>query len=166
MRCEYMTDILFEAIDKIFASGVLDEKKVIMFGLNAPAFVCKQYLQEKGIEIFAFVDNSDVAIEQFNSPDVIPKRHHLIGSRRLKAYKPEELPEEYRSEYVFLLYSKYEEEMLEQLDSLGYKREEQAFLMGGFWRTEEIKRSYVPEGAGKMLTAEEIKEYQRKPGFF
>ncbi len=160
MRCEYMTDILFEAIDGLIRDGVLDGRKVVMFGLNAPAFVCKQYLQDQGIETFAFVDNSDVAIEQFNSPDVKPTRHHLIGDRRIRAYRPEELPEEYRNEYVFLVYSKYEDEMLQQLSELGYKKGEQAFLTGGFWRTEAIKREYIPEGAGKLLTPQEIKEYQ------
>ncbi len=155
-----MTDNLLQAVDQIIINGHLQDKKIVMFGLNAPAFVCKQHLQDQGVEIFAFVDNSDVAIEQFNSPDVIPKRHHLIGKRRLKAYRPEELPEEYHDDYVFLVYSKFEQEMLDQLESLGYKRDEQAFLTGGFWKTEEEKRAYIPEGAGKMLTPEEIKEHQ------
>lgn len=160
MRCEYMTDILFEAIDKIIADGILDNKKIVLFGLNAPAFACKQYLQDKGIETFAFVDNSNVAIAQFNSAEIKPTRHHMIGNRRISAYKPEELPKEYHDEYVFLIYSKFEQEMLEQLKTLGYEEGKQAFLTGGFWRTEEIKRTYVPNGAGTPMSSEEIKEHQ------
>lgn len=160
MRCEYMTDILFKAVDGLLKEVDLHERKVVMFGLNAPAFVCKQYLQDRGIETFAFVDNSDVAIEQFNSPDVTPTRHHLIGDRRIKAYRPEDLPAAYHDEYVFLIYSKYEKEMLSQLLELGYEEGKQAFLTGGFWKTEEIKRAYVPEGAGAILTPEEIREHQ------
>ncbi|MCR5223302.1 MAG: hypothetical protein K6D90_10620, partial [Lachnospiraceae bacterium] len=155
-----MTDILFEAIDKIVERGVLEKKKIVMFGLNAPAFVCKQYLQDHGIEIFAFVDNKAAAVAQFNDENITPTFHHLIGERRVNAYRPEELPAEYREEYVFLLYSKYEQEMISQLQELGYDRERQVFVMGGFWRTEEIKRAYVPEDAGRQLSQEEIKERQ------
>lgn len=160
MHCEYMTDILFKAIDEVVDSGVLSGRKVVMFGLNAPAFICKHYLQKKGTDIFAFVDNNPFAVDQFNNPDIVPTFHHLIGDRRLKAYRPDELPREYHDEYVFLLYSKYEKEMLEQLASLGYEQGKQAFVLGGFWKTEEVKRAYVPEGAGRLLTAEEEKECQ------
>ncbi len=160
MRCQYMTDILFDAIDRIIESGVLKNRKIVMFGLNAPAFVCKQYLQDQGIAIFAFVDNKAAAVAQFNDENITPTFHHLIGERRLRAYRPAELPAEYRDEYVFLLYSKYEQEMIDQLKELGYDRERQVFVMGGFWRTEEIKRAYIPEDAGRQLTPEEIKERQ------
>ncbi len=160
MRCEYMTDILFQAIDEIMESGVLRDRKIVMFGLNAPAFVCKQYLQDHGIEIFAFVDNKPSAVSQFNDPKITPTFHHLIGERRIVAYKPDELPQEFRGDYVFLLYSKFEKEMLEQLESLGYDLNSQAYVMGGFWKTEEIKSAYIPEDAGKQLSPEEIKEHQ------
>lgn len=160
MHCEYMTDILFKAIDEVIDSGVLSGRRVVMFGLNAPAFICKQYLESKGTDIYAFVDNSPYAVDQFNDPNTVPTFHHMIGNRRLKAYKPDELPEEYHDEYVFLLYSKYEQEMLDQLALLGYEQGKQAFVLGGFWKTEEIKRAYVPDGAGRLMTAEEEKECQ------
>lgn len=160
MHCEYMTDILFKAIDEVIDSGVLSGRRVVMFGLNAPAFICKQYLESKGTDIYAFVDNSPYAVDQFNDPNTVPTFHHMIGNRRLKAYKPDELLEEYHDEYVFLLYSKYEQEMLDQLALLGYEQGRQAFVLGGFWKTEEIKRAYVPDGAGRLMTAEEEKECQ------
>lgn len=160
MHCEYMTDILLRAIDEVIDSGVLKDRRVVMFGLNAPGFICKQYLQQKGIELFAFVDNGHSAVNQFNNPDIAPTFHHLIGDRRIKAYHPDELPDEYHDEYVFLLYSKYEQEMLNQLAEMGYAKDKQAFVLGGFWRTEELKRAYVPEGAGSLLTPDEIKECQ------
>lgn len=160
MQCTYMTDILFEELDKIIASGKLKNRKVVLFGLNAPAFLTKHHLAKRGIDTFAFVDNSGYPVAQFNNPEIKPTRHHLVNGNRIMAYRPEELPQEYHDEYVFLVYSKYEQEMLAQLDSLGYKTGEQAFLSGGFWRTEGIKRAVIPDGAGKILTPEEIKERQ------
>lgn len=162
MKCIYMTDGLLEDLDRIIASGVLDHKKVVFFGLNAPAFVCKQAMCEQGIDIFAFVDNNPKAVAQFNNPDITPTFHHLVGDRRITAYLPGELPEEYHADYLFLLYSKYEEEMIAQLETLGYTLNEQVFVVGGFWKTEEKKRAIVPEGAGTALTVEEIKDRQKK----
>lgn len=160
MKSKYMTWILFEAIDAIIAKGVLDNKKIVLFGLNAPAFACKQYLQDKGYEIYAYVDNNGAAVGLFNDRTVEPTFHHMIGSRRIEAYSPGGLPNEYRDEYVFLLYSKYEGEMLAQLASMGYEQGVQAFVMGGFWKTEEIMKSYVPEGAGAVLDWDKEKKHQ------
>lgn len=160
MKCTYMTDILFEALDEIIDTGVLNGKKIVFFGLNAPAFLCKQYLQDKNFNIFAFVDNYRRAIETFNNPNIKPTFHHLIGEKRIQAYLPYELPEEGKGEYVFLLYSKYESQMIEQLKQLGYDIDSQVFVVGGFWRTEEIKKKYVPENAGRELSDDEIKELQ------
>ena len=159
MKTQYMTDILFQALDEIADSGALNGKKIVMFGLNPPAFLCKQRLEEKGLPVFAYVDNNPSAIKWFNRPDVPIAHHHMYKDRRIEACLPGELPEEYKDEYVFLLYSKFEQEMIDQLKSLGY-REDQALIVGGFWKTEEIKRAYIPEGAGTPLTQEEIRERQ------
>lgn len=157
-----MTHILFEAIDEIFSSNSISQKKIILFGLNAPAFACKQYLQDKGIEIFAYVDNSIPAVSTFNNPNITPTFHHMIKERRITAYKPEALPLEYRHEYVFLLYSKYESEMIKQLEDMGYRNGENIFVLGGFWKTEDIMKEIIPNGAGKILTWEEEKLRQIK----
>jgi len=160
MKTSYMTDILFRAIDEINERGVLENKKIVLFGLNAPAFACKQYLQDRGIEIFAYVDNNAAAVGLFNNQDIEPTFHHLIGDRRIRAYSPGGLPREYIDEYVFLLYSKYEQEMIEQLDSMGYKLDEQVFVMGGFWKTENMMKAIVPNGAGEELTWNQEKKKQ------
>lgn len=159
MKTQYMTDILFQALDEIVDSGVLQDKKIVMFGLNPPAFLCKQRLEEKGLPVFAYVDNNPSAIKWFNRPDVPVAHHHMDKDRRIEACLPGELPEEDKDEYVFLLYSKFEQEMIDQLKTLGY-REDQALIVGGFWKTEAIKRAYIPEGAGAPLTQEEVRELQ------
>lgn len=162
MNCSYMTENLLNDLSKIVDSGRLAGRKVIFFGLNAPAFVCKQALCEKGIGIFAFVDNNPKAIMQFNNEDITPTYHHLDNGKRIKAYTPGMLPEEYHDEYVFLLYSKFENEMVSQLIGLGYGREKQIIVVGGgFWNTEERMRKIVPSGAGRELSEDEIKSHQK-----
>ncbi len=160
MKSVYMTHILFAAIDEIFNRCVLKEKKIILFGLNASAFAAKQYLQEKGIEVFAFVDNNSAALKVFNNPSVEPNFHHMIGEKRLVAYKPETLPSNFREEYVFLLYSKFEAEMIQQLKKMGYSEGKDIFVMGGFWKTEEIMKTVVYKDAGAILTWEQEKYRQ------
>ena len=160
MNSRYMTDILFRAIDDIIARGVLDNRKIVLFGLNAPAFACKQYLSGKGYEIYAYVDNSSPAVALFNQPDAKLTGHHMSREGRIPAFAPGGLPDRYREEYVFLLYSKYEAEMLQQLSQMGYEEGKAAFVMGGFWKTEERMKAFVPENAGEEMTWEEEKAHQ------
>ena len=130
-----------------------DEKKIVLFGLNPPAFLCKQRLEERGLPTFAYVDNSPSAIQWWYHPRVAPAHHCFRGQERIPACKPDELPGEFHEEYVFLLYSKFEREMLQQLEKLGYSRERQTFVVGGFWKTEERKRAVIPEGAATKPVA-------------
>ncbi len=160
MKTQYMTELLLQALDEIIDSGALNGKKIVLFGLNPPAFLCKQRLEERGLPTFAYVDNSPSAIQWWYHPRVAPAHHCFRGQERIPACKPDELPGEFHEEYVFLLYSKFEREMLQQLEKLGYSRERQTFVVGGFWKTEERKRAVIPEGAGTPLTQEEIKARQ------
>lgn len=121
---------LREQAGRIARRRVLRGKKVVLFGASLVAAQVKKELEENGVTIHAVIDND---------PDKIGKRY-----QGLVVQKPEDVLVPFSDEYVVILVAfSPAREMLHQLETLGYRKGRQAFVitpvpldesLRSFWR--------------------------------
>jgi lipopolysaccharide cholinephosphotransferase len=97
----------------MLAQNKIQDKKLVLFGLNSSSYVVRDYLQDKGFFIAAYIDNDEK--KRRKSKETIP------------AYSPEQLKQVYEDDVAIMITSKYYLEMKEQLELLGYEEEKQIF---------------------------------------
>lgn len=125
---KYKKEVLFHYLDRLIDHQAFENKKIILFGLNASSFATKKYLDEKGYDVFAYIDNDEDKLlqAQENVLEVFPR--HITktdcnnnSNSMISAYKPEELLLPFRDDYIILISSKYYPDMLQQLNNMGYE---------------------------------------------
>lgn len=91
-------------------------KKAVLFGASVLAAQVKDELESRGVPIHAVVDND---------PDKIGRNYH-----GLIVHRPEEVLVPFSDEYVVIVVAfAAAREMLHQLETLGYRKRQQAFVL-------------------------------------
>lgn len=107
-RHTHAVDTLYKELNRLIGTGVLADKKVIMFGTSNLASIIIYYLHINGIEVQAIIDN-----------DASRQGKIVYG---VQVYKPESYLKPFDERSRILIASTYQEEMAVQLEALGYKR--------------------------------------------
>lgn len=159
--------ILYENLDRLVEGGSLTNKKIVLFGLNSSSYATKDYLEKKGLKIYAYIDNNAkklLDIEEFIDDTL---RHHLSSKdydeadrKFVRAYKPESLLEPFDDNAVILIASKYYPSMLLQLEKMGYKENVHVFKTVDFYGLDEILKRETDIVGKRELTTEEIRAKQ------
>lgn len=119
--------------------------KTVIFGTNKISGMMAYYLQIKGINIFAFIDND--------------KARHGTKVFGIDVYDPEELLCEYDKNYRILIVSGHQKSMVEQLERMGYSTNQEIQIVIDL--NQEMKDfSYIDRTGYVELTTEEIRASQ------
>ncbi|MGH2884215.1 MAG: hypothetical protein ACRDPA_16245 [Solirubrobacteraceae bacterium] len=101
-------------------------KTAVLFGASVLAAQVKDELERHGVPIHAVVDND---------PDKIGRNYHGLLVQR-----PEEVLVPYRDEYVVIVVAfAAAREMLHQVETLGYRKRRQAFVLSPLQLDESVK---------------------------
>jgi len=112
----YSKAILKKKLTKVINKGMLEKKRIVLFGAAIASKEIKNCLTEYGYSPFAVVDND---------PRKIGKE--CLG---LTIQEPEKLLLPFDNSYVILIYSdKFYREIFFQLGEMGYKKNKQAFSL-------------------------------------
>lgn len=166
-KLENLNGYMYQKLDEFIEKGIFLNKRVILFGLNSTSYCMKRYLENKGISIFAYIDNDSKKREEAN--DIIDfqlKRHiseklfyELISKQFIRAYKPEELLTDYQENVLILIASKYYVEMSHQLQNLGYIEHQDYLQVVNFFDLENIMESSSVEGLTE-ISPKEMRDVQ------
>lgn len=130
MRRGGSTEIIYKrissSIDIIIKGGDLKEKSIVIFGCTMWAKMLIGLLADRGLKVAAFVDNN-------------PKK---TGGKcqGIDVYSPNEYLMNAQDKYIVIICSSYWREMSRQLESMGYRRDNNFFVIfyedevGHFWR--------------------------------
>ena len=148
MEKTYFKNIVGEIhshIDKLIEDGILQNKKIILFGLNTSSYVMEDYLRDKNIEITAYIDNDKTKRERFK--------------RTVPSYSPEQMAETYGNDVVILIISKYYKEMKKQLEQLGYQEKQHIIQIVDMNDMEQYV-DYSDVSGMKEASLEQLKDIQ------
>ncbi|HBI60827.1 MAG TPA: hypothetical protein DDY31_06390 [Lachnospiraceae bacterium] len=164
MQIEVMNRFMFENIEKLIGAGKLDEKRIVLFGLNTSSFAAKDFLEKRGLEIYAYIDNDERKRNEVNSllnevlPHQIAKRNYeQLKEKMVFAFSPEELLGGFDKDAVVLIASKYYSQMCRQLQSMGYEEGEQIYQTMDFYGMEKIFGNPATLDCGAEMSADEVK---------
>lgn len=167
MQIEVMNQYMFENIEGLIQEEKLREKKIILFGLNTSSFAAKDYLETRGLGVYAYIDNDARKREEVNSflDNILPHQISKKDYRQLKeriayAFTPEELLNSFDSDVVILIASKYYRQMCCQLQKMGYQEGQHIFKTMDFYGMEEIFGNLATQECGVEMTAKEVKMCQ------
>lgn len=110
VRYENGIDELYNNMDNFIRNNTFQNKMVIMFGTSKVASMIVYYLKKNGINVDAIVDN-----------DKKRQGEVVFG---IRVYSPEELLMEFKENAMVILASSYQDEMIKQLEGMGYHYEE------------------------------------------
>ncbi|WP_019153825.1 Rossmann-fold NAD(P)-binding domain-containing protein [Robertmurraya massiliosenegalensis] len=97
---------LFENLNNLLNTRVLENKKIVIFGANAPGTIMINYFNKMGITVDSVIDNN-VLLHGKNFMDI-------------KIDSPEDILRKFKDDTIILISSKYYEEMKLQLERMGY----------------------------------------------
>lgn len=145
IELEKVNRYLFQRLDKLIQDGALEKKQIILFGLNSSSYVTKDYLEDKGYPIYAFIDNDVKKREEANQAIDMILRNHIhkenydeFKKKIIYAYKPEELLQEKKEDAAILIASKYYSDMCMQLRKMGYVEKTQIFQTVNFYDLDAV----------------------------
>lgn len=161
VELEILNKCMYDMLEKLIQGQKLEQKKIVLFGLNSTSFAARQYLAERGYRVHAYIDNDKKKVEETEDFLRYQLCQHLSVQEimLIHTYIPEELLEQYDEDVVVLVGSKYYSQMLRQLERMGYNEGKQVYQIVDFYDIESYVKE-APRTAGRELTALEIKEYQ------
>lgn len=105
MKGEYLK-LLLSFLEEFISKQLYMNKKIIIFGANAPGSIIINYLERNGINTIGVIDNNEKV------------QGKLFMD--IKICNPEDVLKKYNDDYLILISSRYYEEMKKQLESFGY----------------------------------------------
>ncbi|MCI8377746.1 MAG: hypothetical protein HFH72_04405 [Lachnospiraceae bacterium] len=167
VQVEVMNQYMFENIEKLIGMGSLQDKKIVLFGLNTSSFAAKDYLEKKGLEVYAYIDNDARKRDEVEGllQDVLPhqitrKQYGQLREKMVLAFSPEELLGEFKDDAAVLIASKYYGQMCRQLQAMGYEEGKHIYKTMDFYGMEEIFGNPATPDCGTEMTAEEVRQCQ------
>lgn len=138
-------DELYNRLNGLLADKVFENREVIMFGTSNIASIIIYYLGIKGVKVSAIVDNDSSRTGKV-----------VYG---VKVHNPEAYLSDYRENAVILIASTYQNEMLSQLENMGYKKDSQVYLAIDLPKVMS-DYSFVDRTGYRELTIAEVKKSQ------
>ena len=105
-RYDKALNVLYHNLSEIIKMPDLNKKDIYMFGTSKIATMIISFLQKEGVVLSGIVDND--------------KRRHGFIVENLKVYSPDIL-KNYNEKAIVLIASSYQNEMIKQLQNMGYK---------------------------------------------
>lgn len=167
MTIENINDYLFEKINKLILNKSLYGKKIVLFGLNTSSYATKGFLEKKGYDIYAYIDNDEKKRNDHNDIiDMVIKREISINDYKklkfIRAFKPEELLSHFDENVAILIASKYYVQMKQQLENLGYIEVKHIFKTADFYDIKNVLKDGKWMDGLKELSISDVKEKQLK----
>lgn len=158
---------MFKYINQLIETGDLDGKFIVLFGLNSSSYNMKDYLEEKGFKVHAYIDNDENKCDLANEAlDFYLPRHimknketHNYNDYLVYAYKPERLLFEFRDDTVVLIASKYYEQMCSQLEAMGYIENKHFYQVIDFYGLDKLIDFSDTKGM-EELNLEQVKQIE------
>lgn len=117
MSLQKFFDDIEKRVDRLARKGVLDDKKIVLFGAAVTDGRCKRWLEERGFTVDAIIDNSREKVGR-----------EYLG---LTVRTPEEVLAPFDEDRVILITSPtYWSEMTHQVVQMGYSKRSQVFSVG------------------------------------
>lgn len=164
---KYKKEVLFHYLDRLIDKQAFENKKIVLFGLNASSFATKKYLDEKGYDVFAYIDNDEdkVLQAQENVLEVFPRHIRKTDCNNnsnsiISAYKPEDLLLPFQDDYIILISSKYYPDMLHQLSEMGYEANVHVFKPIDFHEIDSVLVDEEDIKGLKVMDADSIRKKQ------
>ena len=124
-------EYVYNQTNKLIQLGVLDSKKIVLFGISDPMFIVKEYLEEKQYNITAFIDNSIKKIQFYKQEVYLSSKCRDWWKRyRISVYQAEDFLRNFDGEICILILSRHYTEMKQQLQNLGYIEDKHFFKIG------------------------------------
>ena len=128
IEMENINRYMLENIDMLIEEKKLEDKRIVLFGLNTSSYAAREYLEKKGFRVCAYIDNDRKKVDELNDiiNEILPVHmqsmaYEFAKKEFIRAYNPENLLKEFCDDYVILIASKYYSKMCEQLENMGYK---------------------------------------------
>lgn len=154
---------LSDNLNRLIRQGILQDKEIVLFGVNGTSHLMKKILNESGYQVAAYIDNDKIKCQDTNQFLKYTLAHHtneVVNPNNLVyTYTPEEYLEEYRESAVILIASKYYPQMSLQLLEMGYEEEKQVFCVVDFYALDQLIQEEDVRGYLK-LKKEEVREIQ------
>ena len=97
---------MFENLQKFIDEGLLESKKIVLFGAADPGIALKEYLDERGYHIYSVIDNGS--------------KKQGMCFEGICVQKPEEVLGQFNPDFVILIASSHIAEMTSALEKMGY----------------------------------------------
>jgi len=166
---ENKSSIMYGNLDKLIREGKLEDKKIVLFGLNTTSYSTKSYLEKMGFRIYAYVDNNEKKILEAQEmlTDTLPRyickeTYHKVKKKGeiVVIGKPVDLLSDFDNNIVILIASKYYPTMVQQLMEIGYKENIHIFKTVEFYGIDEILLQDKTLQGLKQLSNEEVRKIQ------
>lgn len=143
-RYDKALNVLYHNLSEIIKMPDLNKKDIYMFGTSKIATMIISFLQKEGVVLSGIVDND--------------KRRHGFIVENLKVYSPDIL-KNYNEKAIVLIASSYQNEMIKQLQNMGYKVDRNIIKVIDLPQLMD-DYSFVDRNDYIELEKEEIKYYQ------
>ncbi|MDD7402614.1 MAG: LicD family protein [Butyribacter sp.] len=167
MQIENLSRYLYDKLDEFVEKGVLENKKIVLFGLNTSSYGTKHYLEQKGYQIAAYVDNDKKKVEDNNDMiDILlprhfaPEQYKRLEKEYIRAYFPAEYLQPFREDAVILIASKYYPEMCTQLEKMGYQEGVHILKTADFYDVEHVLNDGNWSEGLQEMTREQVRKTQ------
>lgn len=105
MKGEYLI-LLLEFLERFIKKEDFLNRKIIIFGANAPGTIIINYLEQRGVNVEAVIDNNSNAQGKLFMDIPIQSPNTVLSN--------------FQRDFLILISSRYYEEMKKQLEQLGY----------------------------------------------
>lgn len=150
---------MYETLENLYGSSTFCGKDVIVFGSNEPAERMADWLLSHGICVEAMVDNNE--------------KKHGTSYKGIFVKKPENVLGNMRENVIILIASKYYNEMVQQLETMGYKEGEHIYQVANMacWSTFSLTEETFLKKEEEICKGWEIykkirKKYDRETRIF
>lgn len=145
VRHKYSIEKFYGNLDKVIEQNKVTPRRIVMFGSGVPSVMAIYYLKINGAPIEAVIDNS--------------KSKQGTEFENLRIYSPEELLGKYDDTFLILIASSYEDEMIEQIESMGYQASKHCVQLLLFKQAVE-DYSFSSYNKSSQMSREMVREHQ------
>lgn len=167
IEMENINRYMLENIDILIEGKKLEDKRIVLFGLNTSSYAAREYLEKKGFRVCAYIDNDRKKVDELNDiiNEILPVHmqsmaYEFAKKEFIRAYNPENLLKEFCDDYVILIASKYYSQMCEQLENMGYKEGKHIYQIVDFYSLEQQLKDFKVADDYIPLSHEEVRKYQ------
>ncbi|MDE6616103.1 MAG: hypothetical protein K2K35_06005 [Lachnospiraceae bacterium] len=144
---------MYETLERLYNNGDFQDRRIVIFGSNEPAERMSDWLMAHGICIEAMIDNN--------------KKKHGTYYSGIIVDSPGNVLENFREDTIILIASKYYNEMLQQLEAMGYTEGKNIYQVVNManWSTYSLTEKTFSDKEAQIRSGWEIyKKIRRKHG--